>query len=305
MSESQRSHASGSGRRFNEDGSAHDGMRDAESTGRHARSEEAGTRNGPRQSRDASADGPDYSAAYGSHDGFFPHFRWPNMHGPGGFATWPPGAAPFGMDEAAPPFGMPPFGMPPFGMPPFGMPPFGIHPFAAPAQSAGPQGWAWPAFRSDGLGTPWGPWSWLTSWWNALTAWWSWLISFGAGPMPTVRNLGPGPGSVLRGNIAMADFWYRWFEAMAQMAYQARQAYQLFLDNGGATHGPYSHAPPPARPTPRTDGSVDIDKLAELLSPLDPMEADQVLHAVQMLQAMDVLQRRRRSRANGRPVGEW
>jgi hypothetical protein len=196
---------------------------------------------------------------------------------------------------------MSPFGAPPFA-PPFGTP-FGMFPFAQPQQHHWDPRWPWPNVRAEG--GPWSPWSWLTSSWPSLTSWWSWLMSLWPRPMPAIRNNNPAFESMLRSAMTAADFWYHCFETMAQMAYQARRAYQFFMENGGPLHGQYGPMGPPVPPGATPDASVDMNKLRESLKFMDPMQAAQVLHAVQMMQAMELMQRRQRSRANGATAVEW
>jgi len=267
--------------------------RPGESTARGMPRDDAAAPRGADQSQNAQMNGPDFSAAFSHFGGFPPHF------GMGGHNAF--GQGPFGMW----PFGMPPFVMPPFGMPPFATGPLSMDPSAYPSQYHWGARWPSPSFGADGAGAHWWPWSWLTSWWHSLTAWWSWLMSFWPRPMPMVRNNNPGFESMLRSAVVMADFWYQWFQAMAQMAYQARQACQFFAEAGVVRDGPQSPTAGTAPPGEAPIGAVDLNKLRESLKSIDPMQAAQVMHAVQMMQAMDVMQRRQRSHPNATMPGIW
>jgi hypothetical protein len=253
--------------------------------------EGAGAHSGAAQSESGWMNGPDFSAAFSHLHGFPPHF------GGGGYGAF--GQVPFGTW----PFAMSPPGAPYF-VPPFGMGPFGMFSSAPPEPYQWHAGGPWPHFPAQGASPPWWLWSWITSWW-------SWLMSLWPGPRPMIRHADPGFDPMLRSAITAAEFWCHWFETMAEMARQARQACQLFTDAGMARpeqHGAPATAAPWAAARPdgtRPDDSVDLKQLRESLKSMDPRQAAQVLHAVQMVQAMDRMQQRQRSRPNGATAGIW
>jgi flagellar motility protein MotE (MotC chaperone) len=48
-----------------------------------------------------------------------------------------------------------------------------------------------------------------------------------------------------------------------------------------------------------------MDKLKDCLQSMDPMEAARIMHAVQMMQAMDSMLKRRKSRSDEEEGGAW
>jgi len=202
----------------------------------------------------------------------------------GGYGTPPYGMPPYGM----PPFGMPPYGMPPYGMPfpgmppfgpaapgmgPFGMPP-GMHPGAAQQQASDP--------ARMGFFSAFAPMSWFAPWLMPWVAtFWSWFASWFAWPgfawlMPPFGPFAPMPGApapdpqAMRFADARAYFWHHCFQAMAAVAHQAANA--CYADGA---------IPAGAR------SLVDMTQLKEALKSMPAPQADMVMHAVHMLQAME------------------
>ena len=95
----------------------------------------------------------------------------------------------------------------------------------------------------------------------------------------------------------LGDIWHDWFEAMSQVAYQTHRACEFLAENGGRSGGRYS--PFESRhwsgPSEMPNGSVDMDKLKGCLQSMDQMQAARIMHAVQMMQAMDSVLKRGRS----------
>ena len=203
-------------------------------------------------------------------------------HGPGfnpqsGFGGWPP-FGPYGM----PPFGQSPFPQPP-GMPPFAMPPFG------PQSGGQQQQWPpfWPGQPQQGAQQPPWLWSWMMPLWSWLMSWSMWPGSMPPGfmPWPPFPD-GTAMFDAMRFAATRADFWYHWFEALAQIAHQAANAC-LAMD--GWHHGHHMH-PGPIHPGD-AEASVDTAKLKEALQSIDAKQAAMVMHAVQSMQAMENMRR--------------
>jgi hypothetical protein len=112
---------------------------------------------------------------------------------------------------------------------------------------------------------------------------------------------------MLRLAMAQAEFWHHAFHTLALMAQQARKAYEPFADHAPGFSGPGNSggAAAPGGAAEAPDGSVDMHKLRESLKSMDPIQAGQVLHAVQTMQAMDMMRRKRSSPQNGAARQEW
>jgi hypothetical protein len=113
--------------------------------------------------------------------------------------------------------------------------------------------------------------------------------------------------SSARFGMVLAELWHDWFETMSQVAYQTHRVCEFFVENGApssAQHGGFDWARS-RNPSDRPHGSIDMDKLKECLQSMDPMQAARVMHAVQMMQAMETMLKRRRSRANEGEGAPW
>jgi hypothetical protein len=90
----------------------------------------------------------------------------------------------------------------------------------------------------------------------------------------------------------LAEIWHDWLEAISDVAYQTHRTCEFLAENTNPSpFDAYSH---------QSDGansSIDMKKLAECLQSMDSMQAARVIHAVQMMQAMEATLQRRRSRA--------
>jgi hypothetical protein len=259
-----------------------------DATTRRPDNEDAEPRHRPDWSQNARDNGFDWSQAFAHHYGFPPFPTFGGGAGPAPFSY-----APFPMPPFPPPgFGMPPPAMAPFGVWPFAMPPYGMtaSPFAF-AQHEGHSQWdlrgPWQN-RSFDSGS-WSSWSWLTSLWSWLMPWFSWLMS----SLPrSAIPFRPQPGFewMFHSGITAADAWSRWLDTVAQAAWHTRNAYEAM--HAGATpqgqHAQRRTAPP--------DNSIDMNKLREALGCMDPMQASQVVHAVQMMNAMERMHRAQQSR---------
>jgi hypothetical protein len=94
---------------------------------------------------------------------------------------------------------------------------------------------------------------------------------------------------------------------MSQVAYQTHRVCEFFAENGGPSNGQYGPFAPSSERSPSEgpNGSVDMDKLKQCLQSMDPMQAARVVHAVQMMQAMEAILKRRRSQANEAEAAAW
>jgi hypothetical protein len=104
-----------------------------------------------------------------------------------------------------------------------------------------------------------------------------------------------------------AELWQDWFETMSDVAYQTHRACEFLAKNGAPPNeqfGPF-YSGPSGSPYESSDDPIDMDKLKECLQPLDPMQAARVIYAVQTMQAMEALLKRRRSRANESKGTDW
>jgi hypothetical protein len=127
------------------------------------------------------------------------------------------------------------------------------------------------------------------------------------------------PESGIRFAMVFAELWHDWFEAMSEVAYQTHRACEFFVQNGGSlkerydpfnSREPFNFREPFDSRASRGEydgpsGSIDIDKLKECLQSMDPMQAARVMHAVQMMQAMEAMLKKRRSRANQAEGAAW
>jgi hypothetical protein len=123
------------------------------------------------------------------------------------------------------------------------------------------------------------------------------MFSDSAQPHPSSSDT---PDSGLRFGTMLAEIWHEWFEAMSE-------ACEFFAEYGGHSNGRYgpfeSHFS--RSPSEGWDGSIDMDKLKQCLQPMDPIQAARVMHAVQMMQAMEAMLTRQRSRANQAAGAAW
>ncbi|TMK00753.1 MAG: hypothetical protein E6G74_12150 [Alphaproteobacteria bacterium] len=121
------------------------------------------------------------------------------------------------------------------------------------------------------------------------------------------------PESGIRFAMVLAEFWHDWFEAMSEVAYQTHRACEFFVQNGGSLkgqYGPFDFRESFDLRSSRNEyggpsGSIDMDKLKECLQSMDSIQAARVMHAVQMMQAMEAMLKRRRSRTNQAEGAAW
>lgn len=214
---------------------------------------------------------------------------------------------PFGPAAFANPFGMPgfwPTGAPPvFPFSPFGampqstfhpgMPPFGFYPFS---DQAGQFGDAMRAFHAHPNVLGW--WSNFRSLWSYLSSSWMWLFSGLTRAFSPLQSANAPFDASLQIAMTQADVMHQTLLKAAEMVDHARNACRAFAEHGGVAYAPVGPTPPfsmpgssgPARP----GGSVDMERLRQSLQTMDPTQAAQVLHAVQVVQAMDASYRRQR-----------
>jgi hypothetical protein len=111
--------------------------------------------------------------------------------------------------------------------------------------------------------------------------------------------------------MMFGELWHDWLEAMSEVAYQTHRACEFFAQNGAPSKGQYGNFREPFdfRPShgedARPNAPIDMDKLRECLQSMDSMQAARVMHAVQMMQAMEAILRRRRSRAKEAEGSAW
>src|SRR5438128_8933906 len=113
------------------------------------------------------------------------------------------------------------------------------------------------------------------------------------------------PESGNRFAMMLAELWHDWFEAMSEVAYQTHRACEFFVQHGGSPNGQHGrsnfHEPFNFRASRSAyegpNGSVDMDKLKEYLQSMELMQAARVMHGVSVMQAMEAMLKRRRSRA--------
>ena len=118
------------------------------------------------------------------------------------------------------------------------------------------------------------------------------------------------PESGIRFAMMLSELWHDWFEAMSEVAYQTHRACELFVQHGDGQHGRFNFRElfdfrASRSPYEGPNGSIDVDKLKECLQSMDPMQAARVMHAVQMMQAMEAMLKRRRSRMNQAEETAW
>lgn len=115
------------------------------------------------------------------------------------------------------------------------------------------------------------------------------------------------PESNLRFSMMLAELWHDWFEAMSEVAYRTHRACEFFAENGGHSngrYGPFDFRSPRGQ-SDGSDGPIDMDKLKQCLQSMDPMQATRVMYAVQMMQALEAMAKRRRSRAPEPEEAPW
>jgi hypothetical protein len=237
-----------------------------------------------------------------------------------GYRTADPAAGyyhPFAQNYSYPPFAPFPFGyqsgmapfwpfMPPpfFGLPPFGatsssavypgMMPLGFQPFSdQSAQAADPMRAVHPYASISGL---WNVFRWLSSY---ITWWWTWIFSGIPRGVPPPQNGSPSVDAILRTATAQADLMHQILLKAAEVVDHTRKACQAFAEQSGAACAPLgstaAFATPGSPGTARPGAPVDMEKLKQSLQTMDPVQAAQVLHAVQVVQAMDSAHRRQQA----------
>jgi hypothetical protein len=126
-------------------------------------------------------------------------------------------------------------------------------------------------------------------------------------------NVHPHPSSYdafdssLRFGMMFAEIWREWFAAMSDAAYQTHRAYEFLAQNGGPLNRQFGAFDfrPSRNPSEGPNGSIDMDKLRQCLQSLDPTQASQVVHAVQMMQAMDTMRQRQATRGKEAEETTW
>jgi len=115
------------------------------------------------------------------------------------------------------------------------------------------------------------------------------------------------PESNLRFGMMLAELWHDWFETMSQVAYQTHRACEFFVENGGPLNGQFGpfDSRPSRGPSEGPNGSIDMDKLKQCLQSMDPTQAARVMHAVQTMQVMEAMLKRRSSRADDAEGTAW
>jgi hypothetical protein len=119
--------------------------------------------------------------------------------------------------------------------------------------------------------------------------------------------------SGIRFAMMLAELWHDWFEAISEVAYRTHRACEFFVRHGGSPNGQQGrfsfHEPFDFRgsrsPYEGPTGSIDMDKLKDCLQSMDPIQAARVMHAVQTMQAMEAMLKRRRARANQAEEAAW
>jgi hypothetical protein len=102
--------------------------------------------------------------------------------------------------------------------------------------------------------------------------------------------------------MMLTELWHDWFEVMSQVALQTHRACEFLAENGG----PLSGRPDMWRQWSDGQGdAVDIERLKQCLQSMDPRQAERVVHAVQMMQAMENMVRAKRSRQNQAQEATW
>jgi hypothetical protein len=111
------------------------------------------------------------------------------------------------------------------------------------------------------------------------------------------------PESNLRFSMMLAELWHDWFEAMSEVAYRTHRACEFLAENGGLTKGrsgpfDFRSAQGPSGGSDGSGGPLDLDALKQCLQSMDPMQARRVMHAVQMMEFLEAMAKRRRSHAH-------
>jgi len=115
------------------------------------------------------------------------------------------------------------------------------------------------------------------------------------------------PEAVFRLGTIVAEIWQDWLQTMSQVAYQTHRACEFLAENGGqsiAQFRPLGSASSRGR-SERTTGPIDIHRLRQCLQSMDPDQASQVVHAVQMMEAMETMLKGQRSRPNDAEGSAW
>jgi len=102
--------------------------------------------------------------------------------------------------------------------------------------------------------------------------------------------------SSARVDMVLAEFWHDWFEVLSQVAYETHRACEFLAENGGRSS---------RGPSEGLNVSIDMDKLKDCLRPMEPVQATQVMHAVRMMQAMEAMLKRQRSRTGEVEEAAW
>jgi hypothetical protein len=115
------------------------------------------------------------------------------------------------------------------------------------------------------------------------------------------------PESNLRFSMMLAELWHDWFEAMSEMAYRTHRACEFLAENGGISNGRYEPFDfrSPRGPSDGSDGPIDMDKLKQCLQSMSPTQATRIMHAVQMMEFLEAMAKRRRSRAHESEEAPW
>jgi len=115
------------------------------------------------------------------------------------------------------------------------------------------------------------------------------------------------PDAAFRMGTLFAEIWQDWLQTISQMAYQTHRACELLAENGGqpiAQLRPFGFAPSRGH-SERTTGPIDIDRLRQCLQSMDPDQASQIVHAVQMMEATEAMLKGQQSRANDAEGAAW
>jgi hypothetical protein len=102
--------------------------------------------------------------------------------------------------------------------------------------------------------------------------------------------------------VMFTELWHDWFEVMSQVAYQTHRACEFLAVSGAPLSGRLDSWPI------WSDGqadAIDIESLKQCLQQMDPKQAARVVHAVQMLQAMENMLRAKRSRPHEAQEAAW
>ena len=102
----------------------------------------------------------------------------------------------------------------------------------------------------------------------------------------------------VRFRALFAEIRHDWLEAISDVAYQTHKACEYLSENSD----PSNLQPSPfdrywRAQSEGANGSIDMKKLEECLQSMDSIQASRVIHAVQVMQAMEAIMQRRGSRA--------